>query len=189
MCLSPLLLRAISTAKKRILELYANGGAERAEYAKKSAEYDSEISELANEKLDLVKRIPLLHKPAVIELSIAQYCDEIRVRLQQCKDFETYRQFFLDFVDHVVYYKNLVELHGYVPVKSAERNDDGEIETTKIEYKITTEIEWAERMAQFWKKTGGTRISVMDFNSMVGSSKRRMKDVPLFTQTKGTLGK
>jgi hypothetical protein len=79
-----------------------------------------------------------------------------------------------------VYYKNLVELHGYVPVR------DGNEHEAKIEYKITTEIEWAERMAQFWKKKNGTRISVMDFNSMVGSSKRKMRDVPLFSREKLT---
>jgi hypothetical protein len=51
----------------------------------------------------------------------------------------------------------------------------------KIEYKVTTEIEWAERMAQYWKKKNGTRITVMDFNSMEGASKRKMKDVRLFS--------
>lgn len=174
-------LKKLSNSKKRVLELYANGGTERAEYAKMSAEFDDKISQLSNEKIELVRQIPLLQKPAVIELSIAQYCDEVRVRLKQCKDFETYRQFFLDLVDHVVYYKNLVELHGYVPVKSTEHAEDGQPEV-KIEYKITTEIEWAERMAQYWKKEKGSRISVMDFNSMVGTSKRKMKDVPLFSQ-------
>ncbi len=168
-------LKTLSVAKKRVLDLYANGGIERGEYAKKGAEYDTEISQLANDKIELTKQIPLLYKPAIIELSIAQYCDEVRVRITQCKDFETCRQFFLDFVDHIVYYKNLVELHGYVPVRSA-HSDEEQIET-KIEYKITTEIEWAERMAQFWKRGGGTQISMMDFNHMVGQSKGRMKDV------------
>ena len=103
------------------------------------------------------------------------------MRLTQCKDFETYRQFFLDFVDHIVYYKNLVELHGYVPIRSA--NTEGEQTETKIEYKVTTEIEWAERMALFWKKSGGTRISLMDFNEVAGQSKRRMKDQKIFSST------
>ena len=86
-----------------------------------------------------------------------------------------------------MYYKNLAELHGYVPVKSGDRNEDGEFETAKIEYKISTEIEWAERMAQYWKKEKGSRISVMDINSMIGSSKRRMKDVPLFSNGKSAV--
>jgi hypothetical protein len=106
------------------------------------------------------------------------------VRLKQCKDFETYRQFFLDFVDHIVYYKNLVELHGYVPIRSLD--NDGQQVETKIEYKINTEIEWAERMAKYLKKTNGTRISMMDFNSTVGRSKRMMKDVRLFSSNKNS---
>jgi site-specific DNA recombinase len=167
-------LKSLSIAKKRVLELYANGNLERAEYAKKGAGYDNEIKQLATEKVELVRQIPLLHKTSVIELSIAQYCDEVRVRVKQCEDFETYRQFFLDFVDHIVYYKNLVELHGYVPIRSL--NSDGEQIETQIEYKINTEIEWAERMAQFWKKSGGTRISLMDFNEVAGRSKKMMRD-------------
>jgi len=42
--------------------------------------------------------------------------------------------------------------------------------------------QWAERMAAYWKKKNGTRISLMDFNSTVGSSKRRMQDQKLFSQ-------
>ena len=109
-------------------------------------------------------------------MSIAQYCDEVRSRTSQCKDFETYRQFFLDFVDHIVYYKNLVELHGYVKIQSTNEDDP----ETRIEYKIITEIEWAERFSNYRKKMNGTRISVMDFNSMVGQSKKMMKDRNLF---------
>lgn len=102
------------------------------------------------------------------------------MRLSQCKDFETQRQFFLDFVDHVIYYKNLVELHGYVPVRS-ELNDADQIET-KIEYKITAEIDWAERFANYRKKSGGSVISMMDFNELVGKSKKRMRDMKLFSK-------
>ena len=53
---------------------------------------------------------------------------------------------------------------------------------TKIEYKIITEIEWAERFSNYRKKMNGTRISLMDFNSMVGQSKRIMKDKKLFSE-------
>jgi len=177
-------IKNMSASKKRVLELYAEGNIGRADYSKKNMEYDSELARLATEKVELVKQIPLLHKPVVIDMSIAHYCDEVRSRIRQCKDFETYRQFFLDYIDHVVYYKNLVELHAYVPIKSATQNED-EVET-KIEYKIITEIEWAERFANYHKKTNGSRISVMDFNSLVGESKRRMRDVPLFSKEKLT---
>lgn len=173
-------IKNTSASKKRVLELYAEGNIDRADYSKKSTEYDAELSRLASEKVELVKQIPLLHKPAVIDMSIAHYCDEVRSRIRQCKDFETFRQFFLDYVDHIVYYKNLVELHAFVPIKSAIQNED-EIET-KIEYKIITEIEWAERFANYRKKINGSRISVMDFNSLVGESKRRMKDKRLFSE-------
>lgn len=58
---------------------------------------------------------------------------------------------------------------------------DSEQTETKIEYQVTTEIEW---MALYWKKSSGTRISMMDFNSIAGQSKRKMKDVKLFTANK-----
>ncbi len=36
-------------------------------------------------------------------------------------------------------------------------------------------------MAQYWKKTNGILISVMDFNEVSGRSKRMMKDQKLFS--------
>lgn len=74
----------------------------------------------------------------------------------------------------------MVELHGYVKVQSAANTDDQETET-KIEYIIITEIEWAERFSNFRKKVNGTRISMMDFNSMIGQSKKMMRDSKLFS--------
>jgi hypothetical protein len=47
--------------------------------------------------------------------------------------------------------------------------------------RVEAKIEWAERMSHYWKKTHGTRISVMDFNEVAGRSKRMMKDVRLFS--------
>ena len=162
--------------------MYVGGNTEQAEYASRSTEYDREIERLTTEKIELIKRIPLLQKKEIIDLSIAQYCDGVRLRLAQCKDFETKRQFLFDYVDHIVYYKNLVELHGFVPVWSEKRDEPDQGEVAKIEYRIQVEIEWAERMAKYWKRDhNGSRISVMDFNNHIGESGRKMKDVPLFS--------
>ena len=79
-----------------------------------------------------------------------------------------------------MYYKNLIEIHGFVPVKSDSGNPE---DTVKIEYKIFGEITWAERMKKYWKRDhNGSLISMMEFNNLVGKSKRRMHDVLLFTQ-------
>jgi hypothetical protein len=43
-------------------------------------------------------------------------------------------------------------------------------------YLMVPDTIFPERMAQFWKKTGGTRISLMGFNEIAGQSKRMMKD-------------
>jgi hypothetical protein len=39
-------------------------------------------------------------------------------------------------------------------------------------------------MAQFWKKTGGTRISLMGFNEIAGQSKRMRKDGKIFADNR-----
>lgn len=157
-------MKDISVSKKRILDLYASGSIDKNEYSKRSLIYDEEIGKLANDKVELIKQIPLLQKHSVIELSIVQYCDEIRLRLNRCKDFETFRQFFLEFVDHIVYYKTLIELHGYIPIKTEDGSD------VKIEYIINTEISWHERFAGYYKHDGGSVITVMEFNNLVGKS-------------------
>jgi hypothetical protein len=41
----------------------------------------------------------------------------------------------------------------------------------------------AEQMAKYWKRDhNGMQISMMEFNTLAGQSKRRMHDVLLFTR-------
>ncbi|MEK7500366.1 MAG: hypothetical protein AAB649_07250 [Patescibacteria group bacterium] len=136
-------------AKRRLLELYTSGELERDDYINKNLEYDNETNRLKIEKVELIKRIPLLHKKEVIDTSIQQYCEGARIRFEKCTDFETKRQFLLDYVDKVVYWNEKVELHGFVPIKL--KVYEGKEETTqlaKIEFCIKDTIHRMERFGR-----------------------------------------
>jgi hypothetical protein len=65
---------------------------------------------------ELVKRIPILHNTHMIDVSVRQYVEAVRMRLENATDFDTKRQFLLDHIDRVVYGNDRVVLYGSVPV-------------------------------------------------------------------------
>jgi len=54
--------------------------------------------------------------PAIVDVSIAQFCEAARARLEQCRDFDDKRQFLLQHIGKILYRDNVVLLHGTVPV-------------------------------------------------------------------------
>lgn len=136
-------------AKKRMLGLYTDGELDRDIYVKKNIECDYEINQLKNDRIELLKQIPLLHKKDLIDTSIKQFCETVRVRLEKCDDFEAKRQFLLDYVDKIVYWNEKVELHGSVPVKlKVYENGEHTTELAKIEFCIKDTIALSERFGR-----------------------------------------
>jgi hypothetical protein len=125
----------LSQTKKLIIDLYASGELERDAYITKNLEYDNELNKLKGEKEDLLKKIPLLHKKEIIDMSIKQYCDNAKTRFDRVIDFDTKRQFILDYVEKIVYQNNKVEIHGSVPIK-LKAYEESNSELAKIEFCI-----------------------------------------------------
>lgn len=123
--------------KKRIVDLYACGELEKDGYTSKNLEYDNELNRLKGEKGELLKKIPLLHKKEVIDVSIEQYCDNAKTRFERCIDFETKRRFILDYIEKIIYENGKVEIHGSVPIKLKAYEDENQnTELAKIEFCI-----------------------------------------------------
>jgi hypothetical protein len=59
-----------------------------------------------------VKRIPILHNPHTIDVSVRQYVEAVRARLENATNFDTKRRFLLDHIDRVVYANDRVALYG-----------------------------------------------------------------------------
>lgn len=131
----------LTEAKTRIIDLYANDEIEKGAYITKNLEYDNELNRLKIEKKELINKIPLLHKKEIIDMSIKQYCNNAKLRFQKAKDFETKRQFVLDYIEKIVYLKGKVELHGHIPVKLKMYDDKNQnTELAKIEFCIRDQI-------------------------------------------------
>lgn len=149
------------TKKQRVIELYAGGSIEREDYVRKSMAYDAKIGLLNEERLGIVRQIPSIHKDDVVEASIKQFCRTAQLRFEKSIDFDTKRQFFLDYIDKVVYFEDQIAIHGSVPI---ERGTDGE-EQGKIEFKIPGKITKAERKARYMKyRSGYEQITLPQFN-------------------------
>lgn len=135
--------------KRRILDLYTSGEIERDLYVKRSLECDNELNVLKGGRVELIKRIPLLHKQEVIDVSIKQYCEMLKIKFEKCLDFETKRQFLMEYIEKIVYWNDKVELHGSVPVKLKTYEDRGQTtELAKIEFCIKDTIERMERFGR-----------------------------------------
>jgi hypothetical protein len=125
-------------AKKRLVDLYANGEMEREAYVLKNLEYDNDLNRLKVERKELLAKIPLLHKKEVIDTSIKEYCEGAKARLEKGDDFNTKRQFLLDYIQNVIYWDDKIELRGFVPVKSkAYADGESRNELGKLEFRIT----------------------------------------------------
>jgi hypothetical protein len=125
----------LSQTKKRIIDLYASGELEKDAYITKNLEYDNELNRLKGEKEDLLKKIPLLHKKQIIDMSIKQYCDNAKTRFDRATDFDTKRQFILDYIEKIVYNNEKVEIHGSVPIK-LKTYEESDSELARIEFCI-----------------------------------------------------
>lgn len=110
-------IRTLGEEKKRILDLYASGGLDKGMYGEKSLWYDNEINKIKIDRGELVKRIPVLHKREVIDASIKDYCSVVKRRYNKAIDFDSKRQFMIDYITHIIFENDNVILHGSIPVK------------------------------------------------------------------------
>ena len=128
-------MRLYSEKKQRITNIYAEGDLVKDAYATKSREYDKVINSLTEKRAGILQQIPLFQKTVLVEAAIQQYCDTVKTRHKQCVNFETKRQFLLDYVEKVTYWNNKIVVHGSVPVTM--KSEPGhEAETNKIEFQI-----------------------------------------------------
>jgi hypothetical protein len=99
--------------------------------------------------MELIKRVPLLHKKEVVDVSIKQFCETARAKFERGEDFESKRQFLLEYVEKIVYWNEKIEFHGSVPIK-LKVYDKGEEKTeiAKIDFCIKDTILKIERFGR-----------------------------------------
>ena len=72
-----------------------------------------------------------------IEVSVRQYCEAVRARLERCSDFDSKRQFVLDNIEKIVCTNDRVAIYGSMPVKLRGREaSDHPGETTNMGFCI-----------------------------------------------------
>lgn len=97
--------------------------------------------------MELINKIPLLHKKEIIDTSMRQYCDGAGIKFEKATNFEIKRQFLQEYIEKIVYWNDKVELHGSVPVKlKVYEGKETNTELAKIEFCIKDKIPRLDRM-------------------------------------------
>lgn len=124
-------------------------------------EYDNEILALNAERLEISKKVPILHKADVIDLSVRQYCHTARMNFEKCKDFDSKRQFLLEYVEKIVYQNEDVAIYASVPIQDGR----DESEQSKIEFRILGKITTKDRTGKYLKYGIGVKnITLPQYN-------------------------
>jgi hypothetical protein len=84
----------------------------------------------------------------VVDASIKQHCETVRVRLNKCNNFDAKRKFVLDYIEKIVYSDDHITVHGSVPVKLKAYENSELAEASKLEFKIRDRISAAERLGR-----------------------------------------
>jgi hypothetical protein len=124
--------------KKQTLNLCANGKLNRREYTEKCLWVDNEIKKVKLEKDKLITKIPNLQKEEIIDVSLRRYCETIKAKLEKCSDFDTRRQFLLEYISEIIYASGNIIINGFVPIKT--KSDADEQIENKIKFSIEDKI-------------------------------------------------
>lgn len=124
--------------KKQTLNLYANGKLNRKEYTEKCLWIDNEVKKAKLEKDKLITKIPNLQKEEIIDVSLRRYCETIKARLEKCSEYDTKRQFLLEYIAEIIYASGNIIINGFVPIKT-KSNTDEQMEN-KVEFSIRDRI-------------------------------------------------
>jgi site-specific DNA recombinase len=127
--------------RKHTIDDYASGDMKKDSYVRKSQQLEDEINNLKSECMQLAKKIPLLHKTELINVSINEFCKTAKKRLEHCLDFNTKRQLFGDYAEKITFDNGRVDFHGSVPVNLS---GDGKSEEVKMAFCITDVIPISE---------------------------------------------
>lgn len=124
--------------KKQTLNLYANGKLNRSEYTEKCLWLDNEVKKVKLEKDELITKIPNLQNEEIIDVSLRRYCETVRARLEKCSNFETKREFLLEYISEIIFVSGSITINSWIPVTT--KNDDGKQGENKLEFSIKGKI-------------------------------------------------
>lgn len=69
-------------------------------------------------------------------MSLRIFCETAKARFEKCLNFETKRQFLLDFIEEVVYVPGNIVVKGFISLQLPTRADLDRSETNRIEFSI-----------------------------------------------------
>jgi hypothetical protein len=132
---------AIGNEKMRLIDLYAAGQMPKDEYVAANVALDERLEELKREKIALSRK-QSLNDDESLDLRLRQFCETVKARFERCVDFDTKRQFLLDHVGKVIFFRDKVTLVGSVPI---ELKEEGQLTAgRKVAFRIEGKIDRAE---------------------------------------------
>lgn len=86
-------------------------------------------------------------------VAVRKFCTSARARYRSCKDFDSKRQFLLDYTEKIVYYDTKVSYHGFIPI---ETEFGQQAEVAKLEFIFKETISYADRIKRPKGPIGGS---------------------------------
>ncbi len=128
--------------KKRVIELYANGKIDQAEYRKRCRAHDEEIAERKVARTGILQSVSALHQRNVIETSLEKYCNDLTARYKSSDEFSSRRQLVLDYIQRIVFSRGKVAVYGSVPILlEAYADHDQTSNARQINFEICSVVE------------------------------------------------
>ena len=122
--------------RQKALDSYATEKINRDAYTAQCLTFDIEAGKFKYERLEISKKIPILHKKEVVHANIMIFCETAKSRLEKCKDFDSRRRFVLDFIQWVIYDNKKVTVQGKIPLQMKSRENSLNQEDEFIEFSI-----------------------------------------------------
>jgi hypothetical protein len=122
------------------------------EYIAANRALDKDLDRLTRRKAELAAALRSPQHEDLLDASIRQFCASANARFQACADFDAERQFLVDHVERVIYKGYKVTITGSVPVQTTSGQ-------TKLQFRITGEIDKAAVRRNAQRKIGETRLA------------------------------
>jgi DNA invertase Pin-like site-specific DNA recombinase len=112
---------ALDHARRELISRYAADQMTGDEYIAANRALDEKLERLVRAKAKLAGALRPTHHEDFVDASILQFCATARARLQACSDFDTKRQFLVDYIERVTYNRYHVTIVGSIPVRTESR--------------------------------------------------------------------
>jgi len=109
-------IKTMEYKKSRVVDLFTEGRLPKPSYITRTQDIEASLIALQQKRVNLIRSMPLIRQPALIEENIRNYCEYLKRKFVECTDFKKLRQFLLEVIDKIVFKFDDILITGFIPV-------------------------------------------------------------------------